>query len=44
MRVEALIFDFDGVLLESEWAGTTSDADYLTGIGIRPRRGIRCTF
>jgi HAD superfamily hydrolase (TIGR01509 family) len=31
--VEALIFDFDGVLLESEWAGNAQIADYLTGIG-----------
>ena len=33
MRAEALIFDFDGVLLESEWAGNEQIADYLTGIG-----------
>ena len=33
MRFEALIFDFDGVLLESEWAGNKQIADYLTGIG-----------
>src|SRR4051812_29124907 len=33
MRVGALIFDFDGVLLESEWAGNEQIADYLTGIG-----------
>jgi len=33
MRFDALIFDFDGVLLESEWAGNTQIADYLTGIG-----------
>jgi HAD superfamily hydrolase (TIGR01509 family) len=33
MRVGALIFDFDGVLLESEWAGNSQIADYLTGIG-----------
>src|SRR5436305_14966899 len=33
MRVDALIFDFDGVLLESEWAGNSQIADYLTGIG-----------
>jgi beta-phosphoglucomutase-like phosphatase (HAD superfamily) len=28
-----LIFDFDGVLLESEYAGNKQIADYLTGIG-----------
>ena len=33
MRVDALIFDFDGVLLESEWAHNNHLADYLTGIG-----------
>jgi HAD superfamily hydrolase (TIGR01509 family) len=33
MRFDALIFDFDGVLLESEWAGNKQIADYLTGIG-----------
>ena len=33
MRFEGLIFDFDGVLLESEWAGNAQIADYLTGIG-----------
>src|SRR3954470_10019866 len=33
MRVDGLIFDFDGVLLESEWAGNEQIADYLTGIG-----------
>ena len=33
MRFAALIFDFDGVLLESEWAGNSQIADYLTGIG-----------
>jgi HAD superfamily hydrolase (TIGR01509 family) len=33
MRVEGLIFDFDGVLLESEWAHNNHLADYLTGIG-----------
>src|SRR3954466_2728653 len=33
MRFDALIFDFDGVLLESEWAGNSQIADYLTGIG-----------
>ena len=33
MKVEGLIFDFDGVLLESEWAGNKQIADYLTAIG-----------
>ena len=33
MRFEALIFDFDGVLLESEWAHNEHLAEYLTGIG-----------
>jgi len=33
MRFDALIFDFDGVLLESEWTGNSQIADYLTGIG-----------
>ena len=33
MRFEGLIFDFDGVLLESEWAGNRQIADWLTRIG-----------
>ena len=33
MRFDALIFDFDGVLLESEYAGNKQIAEYLTGIG-----------
>ena len=33
MRVDALLFDFDGVLLESEWAGNKQIADWLTRIG-----------
>lgn len=33
MRFEGLILDFDGVLLESEYAGNRQIADYLTGIG-----------
>jgi HAD superfamily hydrolase (TIGR01509 family) len=33
MRFDALIFDFDGVLLESEYAGNRQIADYLTGAG-----------
>jgi len=33
MRFDGLIFDFDGVLVESEYAGNRQIADYLTGIG-----------
>lgn len=33
MKYEGIIFDFDGVLIESEWAGNAQIADYLTGIG-----------
>ena len=33
MKVAALLFDFDGVLIESEYAGNRQIADYLTGIG-----------
>ncbi len=33
MKYDALIFDFDGVLLESEYAGNRQIADYLTSIG-----------
>lgn len=33
MRFDGLILDFDGVLLESEYAGNKQIADYLTGIG-----------
>jgi HAD superfamily hydrolase (TIGR01509 family) len=33
MRFEAIIFDFDGVLLESEYAGNRQIAEYLSGIG-----------
>jgi len=33
MRFDGLIFDFDGVLLESEWAGNEQIADWLTRIG-----------
>ncbi len=33
MNFQGLIFDFDGVLLESEWAGNKQIADYLTEIG-----------
>lgn len=33
MRFHGLILDFDGVLLESEWAGNAQIADYLTARG-----------
>jgi len=33
MRFDALIFDFDGVLIESEYAGNLQIAEYLTSIG-----------
>lgn len=33
MKFDALLFDFDGVLIESEYAGNRQIADYLTGIG-----------
>jgi HAD superfamily hydrolase (TIGR01509 family) len=33
VRFDAIIFDFDGVLLESEYAGNRQIAEYLTGIG-----------
>ncbi|MBO9621907.1 MAG: HAD family phosphatase [Sphingomonas sp.] len=33
MRFEGIIFDFDGVLLESEYAGNRQIAEYLTRIG-----------
>ena len=33
MRVDALIFDFDGVLIESEFVGNKHVADYLTAAG-----------
>lgn len=33
MRFAALIFDFDGVLIESEWAGNAQLAGYLTARG-----------
>jgi HAD superfamily hydrolase (TIGR01509 family) len=33
VRFDAILFDFDGVLLESEYAGNKHIADYLTGIG-----------
>lgn len=33
MRYQGLILDFDGVLLESEWAGNKQLAEWLTGAG-----------
>ena len=33
MRLAAILFDFDGVLIESEYAGNRQIAEYLTGIG-----------
>ncbi|MCW2498257.1 HAD family phosphatase, partial [Jatrophihabitans sp.] len=33
MKYDAIIFDFDGVLLESEYAGNKQIAEYLSGIG-----------
>ncbi len=33
MKYDAILFDFDGVLLESEYAGNKQIADYLTSIG-----------
>ncbi|KQN26761.1 haloacid dehalogenase [Sphingomonas sp. Leaf33] len=33
MRVAALLFDFDGVLVETEYDGNRHIAEYLTGIG-----------
>jgi len=33
VRFDALIFDFDGVLVESEWAGNKQIADWLTAHG-----------
>lgn len=33
MKFDAILFDFDGVLIESEYAGNRQIADFLTGIG-----------
>ncbi len=33
MKFDAILFDFDGVLLESEYAGNRHLAEYLTGLG-----------
>ena len=42
MRFSALIFDFDGVLIESEWAGNAQIADYLSARGFptSPRQSM----
>ena len=37
MRFDAIIFDFDGVLLESEFAGNRELAALLTDLGHRNR-------
>ena len=43
MRVEAIIFDFDGVLLESEFDANVQLAEILTDLGHHhsPRVAIR---
>ena len=33
MRYDAIIFDFDGVLIESEYVGNKQIADYLSAVG-----------
>ena len=33
MKPKAILFDFDGVLIDSEWAGNSFIADYLTQAG-----------
>lgn len=33
MKFDAILFDFDGVLIESEYVGNTQIAEYLTSIG-----------
>jgi HAD superfamily hydrolase (TIGR01509 family) len=33
MKFDAILFDFDGVLIESEYVGNRQIAEYLTGIG-----------
>lgn len=33
MRIDALLFDFDGVLIESEYAGNRQIAEFLTAAG-----------
>lgn len=42
MTPKAILFDFDGVLIDSEWAGNSFIADYLTQIGhpTRPEDAI----
>ena len=41
MRFEAVIFDFDGAPLESEWAGNAQLAAWLTAAGTRPASSRR---
>ncbi|MEG3088436.1 HAD family hydrolase [Sphingomonas sp. PB4P5] len=43
MKFSGIIFDFDGVLLESEYAGNLQLAAYLTGIGhpITPEQSMQ---
>lgn len=42
MKPQAILFDFDGVLIDSEWAGNSFIADYLTAAGhpTRPEDAI----
>ncbi|QNM82084.1 HAD family phosphatase [Sphingomonas sabuli] len=42
MKPRAILFDFDGVLIDSEWAGNSFMADYLTKAGhpTRPEDAI----
>ena len=45
MRFAAILFDFDGVLIESELASSRQIADWLTGIGISTTpEEARCDF
>jgi beta-phosphoglucomutase-like phosphatase (HAD superfamily) len=41
MRFEAIIFDFDGVLLESEFEGNRMLAELLTRLGHPPPASAR---
>lgn len=42
MKPKAILFDFDGVLIDSEWAGNSFIADFLTQAGhpTRPEEAI----
>lgn len=42
MRPAAILFDFDGVLIDSEWVGNCFIADHLTAVGhpTRPEQAI----